>query len=236
MLKTKWESDLEFKLISIYKSCGIHRFLKVCSDLIFLKSGDDKKKEVNGAVCEIVLLVATYDYLKLNNLKGKVFHSLILKNLKNPSDKFRTELDFVLVTPYFCTTGECKSYFGEISILNEGLLLSNNRKTDVAHQSSMHLKYLKQYIRELSVNKNETDYPAEMFCFLYSNGLIKDKRDCKYQELLPVITVANLYSYYNHLFSKYKRKVFDYEAVCKYFKVFSSSAILYDDHRSYLNY
>ncbi len=239
MAKNEKERKLDKRLIEIYDTHGLKMFLDVCAEMLNIRDREDweKKKKVNGEVCEVVLRVLTEDYLKRRRKKGYVFHSLVLKNPRNPKSDFRTELDFTFLTPFFCVTGECKSFVGKIVVQDECTLMRDTLVADVARQSNVHLSalvpYLEMYVPE---GRSVARPPAEMFCFLYSNGQVVDIRGKQAKHKIPVITISSLFKYYDTLFSTYKREVYDVEKAAKAFQAMADSRVLHIQHAHYLGY
>lgn len=238
MAKSGGESALEERLVQIYKERGIRTFLDVCSSMLNIKDKQDfeKKKKMNGAVCEVVLYVATMHYLKVKRVRGDIFHSVVLTDLDNVKSRFRTELDFVLMTPYFCISGECKSLIGNIVVSGDCLLSRGDFSTDVGKQSILHGKVLRKYLAKYTLPTVKTIPPFGLFCFLYSNGKVQDTRTNTAKQKIPLLTISSLYSYYDQLFNGFTKEVFDYDRACKEFQEFSSSAKLYKEHRDFLGY
>lgn len=239
MAKNKNEASLDAKLIAVYNKYGINTFLDVCSEMLNIKDKADweKKKKSNGEVCEVVLDVLTKHYLKTRGIVGETFHSMILADRKNLQSNFRTELDFTLLTPFFCVTGECKSFVGSIEVVEECTLVRGDMRADVAKQSWLHSKCLKQYLEDFALpNINCLAPPYGMFCFLYSNSEIRDTRVTAAKQTIPITTIKSLYSYYDQLVAGYTKKVYDYERACKTFRQMSNSQRLHDQHRKFLGY
>lgn len=239
MLKSSGETAMEEALLKVYKDYGLKTFLGTCSDMLRIHNADntEKKKKANGVVCEIVLFVMTIHYLKRRGVQGQVFHSLILGDPDNPKGNFRTELDFTVLTPGVCLTGECKSLVGSIDVVDECLLVRGDFKADVARQSKLHGKILRKHLTVFSTQeKAKKAPPFGLFCFVYSNGAIQDKRSEKDKALIPVLTIKDLYPYYDRMFPRFKEEVFDYDKAKEFFEASSSSEDLYRQHRDFLGY
>lgn len=239
MAKDTGEVAMDNRLIDVYKKHGVKVFLDVCSKMLDIKDRDDidKKKKANGEVCEVVLRVLTTHYLERKGIKGSTFHSMILNDLSNPKSDFLTELDFTLLTPQVCLSGECKSFVGNIVVTDECTLTRDKLVADVAKQSKLHGKCLKQYLeRYTKANAGLSAPPFGLFCFVYSNGTITDKRTRSAQSMIPVITIKTLYGYYDQVFAAYRRDVFEYEKAKAEFKKRTSSKVLHDAHKKYLGY
>ncbi len=239
MAKNRNDSIFDLKLMDVYEKYGLAKFIDVCSELLDMRdTTGTKKPQVNGEVCEIVLHVMTEHYLATKGKKGQVFHSLVLGNPNNPNSSFRTELDVTLVTPYFCITGECKSYAGDVRATGEGKLRHNGYpETDVAKQSKVHVNALIPYLKMYTKAKvGVASPPVGMFCFLYSNGTITDNRVDSAKDELPILTIKSLFSYYDRLFSQYRKEVYDVEKAGKAFQAMADSRVLHIQHANYLGY
>lgn len=239
MGKNARENALEQKLEYIYQTHGLQVFMQVCAEMLNIKdrANWEKKKKVNGEVCETLVRIMTNDYLRTHHYEGTTFSSIVLKDLTNPHSAFRTELDFTLLTPSFCVTGECKSFFGQVDVTEECLLNRGDLHADVARQSKLHDKCLGQYLRQLAVpGQGRPDIPHGAFCFVFSNGMLHDRRTNANRNRIPVMTVGTLYSYYDQLFSRFKGRVLDYEKACKVFQQAADSEQLHAEHKRYLGY
>lgn len=237
MAKNKGEVDLDKKLIAVYNTHGVKVFLDVCAKMLDVDSHGQKKMKVNGEVCEVVLRVLSLHYLKTRKLGGNVFHSMVLNDLKNPTSPFRTELDFTLLTPTVCLTGECKSFVGDITVVGDCTLSRKDLEADVARQTLVHARCLRSYLEKFSLpGTGLVKPPFGAFCFIYSNGALFDKRTSKAKDMIPVVTIKNLYAYYDKVFAASKRRVYDFEKASKAFKGFAESEKLHKEHKAYVGY
>lgn len=162
---------------------------------------------IRGEICEVVLLVMLEDYIKKNNLEKEgwfLCQGLILKDLENPLSNYLTELDITLFTPKKIYLFECKSYKGDKKFIKECTLVLKNRKSnksfDVYSQHIKHYKALYKYLVKFKYPLETKYKPYKIACFNFSEGVVTDERDSKYQNLFPVLDESNLYD----LFSTYK--------------------------------
>lgn len=239
MGKNAKENALDAKLIAVYDQYGIDQFLQVCARMLDIKDPRDweKKRKVNGEVCEVMVDVMTQHYLRVNGLCGRTFHSMVLKDIKNRDSDFRTELDFTLLTPCFCVTGECKSFAGDVVATGDCLLTRGDIKADVAKQSMLHARHLKRYLEQFSLpNTGVAQVPYGVFCFVFSNGVMHDKRSTKARQVIPIHTVHSLYRYYDQLFSKFTKEVFDYGRATQVFQQAAESELLHRQHKKFVGY
>lgn len=239
MAKNKNEGLLDEKLTAVYRQYGLNKFLDVCSEMLVIKAPreGDKKRVVNGEVCEVVLRVMTQHYLKTRKITGTTFHSMILQDRWDKNNPFRTELDFTLMTPGVCLTGECKSFVGDIVVTQGCTLTRDDLVADVERQSLVHAKALKPYLQEFTLpSVGLPAPPLGLFCFIYCKGTIADKRTQAKKQIIPIITVRNLFAYYDKVLKVYSKKVYDYERACKSFTTFANSERLHKEHQAFLGY
>lgn len=236
MGKTKEEKSLDAQLWKVYKEQGVKQFLAVCSEMLKIrdKQNWEKKKHANGEVCEVVLAVLTHNYFTKKRMTGEVFQSVVLLDKdRGKSSDFRTELDFIALTPGVCLTGECKSFVGDTVVTGDCTLQRGDLTADVYKQSVLHVTYLKKYLSLLtSVNPP----PLGMFCFLYSNGSVTDNRTVQKKQTLPVLTVGTLYQYYDRIFSRFSGGVYNYEQAKSIFLQSQNSIALHRQHRDFVGY
>lgn len=192
-------------LYEVYKKHGIEYFLEICEGI--LKSSNGKPQD-RGLTCEIVLKCITEEYIKFRHTNMKLYSSLILRDFEgNPN--FRTELDLVVLTPSVCFAFECKSYRGDLELYGDGILKSNTVTHDLLRQSKLHCNCLRQYLRKYRVPSHVQNNPIAMAGFLYSCGTILDSRSQQSKLQMPVLTLDNIFQYYDRVLSKYTAKVFD---------------------------
>lgn len=244
MAKNQKERKLDSKLIEVYNTRGLDTFLGVCGSMLNIRDSENfkKKMQVNGEVCEVLLRVTTEHYLREHGIKGGVFHSLVLPNKYHPERDFRTEIDFTCVTPYVCMIGECKSFVGDVIATEKCTLTRTSPRygtvtADVARQTQVHWDtinpYLQDYVRP---NSGCPTPPAVAFCFMFSNGTLEDHRTRADQSALPILTALDLFEYYDLLFRKCRKEVYDVKAASKTFQAMADSRILHIQHANYLGY
>lgn len=239
MAKGDWRDQLGKKLFGVLDTYGTDKFLEVSCEMLGAqpKGGKGVKGLLNGEVCELVIIGLTQQYIKLAEVRAKAYHSVVLKDLKNIKGDFRTELDFVLVTPYFLLTSECKSYYGDIQVTGNCTLSHAGRDTDVYKQSKLHHKNLMEYSKQLMLpGKGVPTPPVYANAFVFSNGNIKDLRTPEQKKTLRILTTSSLVSYYEAMFKKFKTSVFDYERACRIFEKCANSEKLHQEHKDFLGY
>lgn len=237
MAKGNWRDTLDRKLLGVLKRDGTAQFLSLAVAMLGVDpEGDPKMKaQFVGEVCECVFWGLTKKYLEATKREAQVYHSVVLKDLRNPKSDFRTELDFVLVTPSFMLTTECKSYAGDVRVTQECTLEHKGMSSDVWRQSKLHYDKLVLYGEQLVLpNSRLPKLPVFANVFLFSNAAVEDRRTRP--DLLRVNTTATLFDFYDEMFRKYTRPVYDYERACKIFRLCSASKKLHAQHGEYVGY
>ncbi len=244
MAKNKKERKFDQKLISVYNEYGVNTFLEVCTSMLGIRDKENahKKMLVNGEICEVVIRVLTEHYLVKHSVRGKVFHSLVLPNLYHPERPFRTELDFTVLTPYFCVTAECKSFVGDITVVGKCTLTRQAVnlppiEADVDRQTQIHVSTLRPYLEKfVKAGAGVVTPPLYPICFLYSRGTLLDQRSKEDRNALPVLDVQKLFRYYDLLCKKCTKEVYDVKKASEAFQAMADSRILHIQHANYLGY
>lgn len=239
MAKGNWRDTLDTKLLDVLEKHGTDAFLNLSLDMLKVDHKGDRefRAQVNGEVCEVVIVGLSQQYIKLSGVKARVYHSVVLKDLRNLQGEFRTELDFVMVTPHFLLTSECKSYYGDISVTGNCTLSHAGQETDVYRQSKLHHSNLLEYSKQLVLPKVGVPRPPVFAnAFVFSNGNINDKRPPEQRRLLRILTTSSLIDYYEAMFKRYQTNVFDYERACRIFEKCAGSVSLHSQHKKYLGY
>lgn len=244
MAKNQRERALDEKLISVYNQQGLKMFCQVCASMLNIRDNDNfqKKMKVNGEVCEVLLRVITEHYLKTHGIPGSVFHSLVLPNKYHPERDFRTEIDFTCLTPYVCVIAECKSFVGQITVSDECKLTRHSKKygvleSDVGRQTDIHASTIDPYLREyVRPNMGLPEPPLQTICFMFCNGEIQDRRTHTAQNDIPVLVGSSIFSYYDLLFKRFRKEVYDVQKAEKTFQAMADSRALHIQHASYLGY
>lgn len=239
MAKGNWRDGLADRLFAILDLQGVKAFLQVAVELLSVngKGAGNVKSQMVGEVCEIVIVGLTQRYLNLTGKEGKIFHSMILKDLNSPKSNFRTELDFTLATPGFILTTECKSYSGDVNITGRCTLGNGNHSVDVYSQSKTHHKHLVLYGQEfVKSGARIANIPVFANAFVFSNASIDDRRSEADKRLLRVLTTSSLFSYYDAVFKKFSVPVFDTVKMFQTFKQCEESVELHKQHKSFVGY
>ena len=239
MAKGNWRDDLQRDLKRIMKDKGPAAFLDVALAMLDVKAGSNGefKAQFVGQVCETVLLCLTQKYLEDTGHEGVAFPSAVLKDPRDLKNSTPTELDFVLVTPGFLLTTECKSFAREIVIEAPCTFVRDNLRADIYGQSKLHHDRLRLYGEQLMLpGKGIAKPPVFANAFVFSKAVVKDKRSIEDRKKLAVLTVSTLFDYYDKAFEKYSTEVFDYERAKKVIGTLSRSRKLHEQHRDHLGY
>lgn len=239
MAKGNWRDELDNALLDVLRNQGVEEFLQVGVDFLNVDPRGDTKlrSQVSGEVCEVILVGLSMNYAQVAKRKMRVYHSVVLKDLRDKGSDFRTELDAVIVTPYFILTTECKSYFGEVSIVDQCSLVHFGTKTDVWRQSKLHHMHLMNYAKQfVSAKIGMPQPPVFANAFVFSNSRLLDKRSQAGKRSLRVLTASNLIQYYEAMFKRYTTPIFDFDRACRVIGKCASSIKLHEDHKRFLGY
>lgn len=239
MAKDNWRDDIDRKLLGTLDEEGVGRFMDIATHALSINPGGDHQLRAQfvGEVCECVLWGLTSEYARLSKKKLRVYHSVVLKDLKNLNGSMRTELDSVIVSPYFIATIECKSYKGKVRFEEEGTLVRGDNRVNVWSQSNLHHKHLTNYAQQLLKKGIGVPKPPVLqSAFLFSDAKMQDNRHQFYKDAMPVLTASTLIDYYSSLFAKYKTPIYDYERACRIFDTCSRSKKLHAQHAKYVGY
>lgn len=237
MAKGNWRDTLDRKLLNVLKRDGVKAFLELATSMLSVDAERDYqlKAQFVGEVCECVLWGLTKKYLAATGHEAQIYHSVVLKDLRDVKSDFRTELDFVVVSPSFILTTECKSYSGAVTISKECTLQNSSHSVDVWRQSKLHYDKLVLYGRQLVTPGIALPSPPVFAnVFLFSNSEVRDTRANK--GALRVVTTSSLFDFYDAIFKKYSKPVYNYERACKIFKLCSASKKLHAQHGEYVGY
>ena len=239
MAKGNWRDDLDKKLLGVLKRDGIKKFLELATCMLGVNAEGDPqmKAQFVGEVCECVFWGLLQKYIEVTGVEAKLFHSVVLKDLQDTTSKFRTELDFVLVSRGFLLTTECKSYAGDITITDKCTFNRKRGSSDIWRQSVLHHSKLYLYAEQLVKPRLAVAKPPVFAnVFLFANGSITDKRSDGDRASLTVLTTSSIFDYYDRMFSRYRNEIYDYERACKIFKLCSASRELHRQHGEFVGY
>lgn len=227
------------KLLDILEKDGVSQFLSVAKAMLSVDAGKNPsmKAQFVGQVCETVLYGLTQEYIKLRHARASCYSSVVLKNLNDMGSDFRTELDFIICSPFFILTTECKSYAGAITVRGKGEFSHRGHKADVYKQSVLHHKHLYIYAEQLVKPKlGVPKLPVFANAFVFSNSTVSDERTGADATAMSILTVSSLFGYYDQMFSKFRKELFDYPKACRVFDACSKSVELHRQHKAYVGY
>lgn len=240
MATTSKSVAISKKLYDCYKKYGMKAAIQIAVEILDLgpKIAGDTAPMLNGEICETLLMIYTKDYIKRKGYKAKNYQSLVLSDPKSGDEGRVLENDMIIAMPGAIVTAECKSYKGALSILPPCTLhRSKGNDADVFKQTQSHLRSLKQYAEAFALPGVGGNVPLVSFCFVFSDGSIKDTREQSMRARLPVITLRNIERYYDSLFKKFEGKAaYDYTKMIDTFDKLNGSITAHNMHRSYVNY
>lgn len=189
-------------LLRVYRERGLDYTLEMSWKL--MESNYNVKKQgvgiVFGEICETVLEIMTLEYIKKNKLQDSWFYSkgLILRDIETMSNEFYTELDFVVFSPQRIFLFECKSYKGAKVIKNKGeLKRSRAEGVNIFDQHKLHTQVFIKIFNAFRSKDSSTRLAYQMAAFSYAEGSLKDAREDKWKEMMPILEVDTLYSLYD---------------------------------------
>ena len=177
------------KIWNIYREYGVATALRVAFKLYGTSVLGLNVPLVNGEICELICSIELDDLKKRVEVKGRAMewqHSIVLPDIHTKSDKFRTELDFIVYTPTTIFIVECKSYAGTNVMIGDGLLEGKHHSTDVYKQNRLHQDVLEIIAKPYTLTNKTPKF--QLLCFLFSKNEIKDKRSAKAKKIMPIVT------------------------------------------------
>lgn len=186
-------------ILDYYKNYGLNEVIAFANKLLELpnyKSDVQFRNEVHGETCEAVLECCVINFIKTHNLENKWFYAkgLVLKDINNP-DKFLTEVDFILFTPYQIIPIECKSYAGAKVITDRCTINRKDKKPyDVYAQHKLHSDILIENISSFRLKNLDSFHvnPFQLAMFNFSRGGIRDTRNMMYKREMPILDIKNI--------------------------------------------
>lgn len=226
-------------LVDVYNRYGIDAVIQTAIEVLYNSgTAGNSAGLINGEICEVVLMLITKDYIKSRRVLAECYQSLVLPDPKSGDMSRRLENDMVLLSEGFLATAECKSYRGNLVIRDEcKITRKNGCGADVFKQCQSHLRSLKQIAEVGALSGVGAKPPLVSFCFIFSDGTIKDSRDEYYRRQLPIVTVKNIYGFYDNLFAKLgTRKAYDFKKMRDLLGKFNCSRSEHEAHRAYVGY
>lgn len=197
----------------------------------------DSRSALVGAVGELALKYVLNCYIKERGIKAKVFQSVITGDANNLQSSYATETDIVMVTPSVVLCFECKSYAGDITVVDKGKLLrSVGNNHDLYEQSRKHHSSMAPYLGKGMTRGDRSKPPICSSAFIFSNARLIDKRTEEWQRSFIILTLKDVYPYLDLALSKYQTPVYDFDIVCRLMRVSSNSKSLREKHKNYVGY
>ena len=169
---------------NVYKSEGISAGMQKAKEMYGRGIHNLRAGQVNGEICEVVCGIL------LEDLKEKGFpiiyrNSVIVPDVKTKSRSFLTEIDYVVMTPYWVYAIECKSYFGDNkTITDKGELHGEKHSVNVYKQNNNHLQVLAHICKPWRLKGKPARVQSVMFQFAGGTTLDlrnnSDKRKMQY--------------------------------------------------------
>ena len=196
-------------ILDYYKNYGLKAVIEFAQNLLQLpnfKSDMQFRNEVHGETCEAILECCVIDFIKANKLEKKWFYTkgLVLKNVNNP-DRFLTEVDFILFTPYQVIPIECRSYAGAKIITNRCTINRKDKQPyDVYAQHKLHSDILIDNISSFRLKTMDSFHvnPFQLAMFDFSRGGLRDTRDILAKREMPILNVNNIHKFLNTFIDK----------------------------------
>lgn len=231
--------EMTKRIVNAYNNYGIDTAISIGIEILekSAKAGSLRGK-LNGEICEVILMLITKDYIKKHNLNAQCYQSMVLKDPRSGDENRVVENDMILIHNGFVATAECKSYMGDLQIVNPCTIKrSNGKNADVYKQSQIHLRSLKTHCEIFAKSGVGAKPPIVSFCFIFSKGTIKDCRSDSEKQLLPVVTVKTINKFYDNLFGVFKNKdSYNYSKMKTFFDKMNCSKKTHIMHKKYVGY
>lgn len=201
-----YKSTTHEEILKLYHSSGVSTTIQVAKAMLSSKTHKADKNfqaQLHGEICESVLEVLVFDFIKRNQLENKGWFfqkGLILKDVANPQSDYLTELDFTVFTPQKIFAFECKSYGGEKKILDKGLIVkSDGYSFDVYDQHAKHFVTLANQLKAFRIlNNNTKGYaPYQLVLFDFALGKTEDLRTTQNKLIMPCLNETNILNIFN---------------------------------------
>lgn len=185
----------------VYNKYGYKQMCKVARIMLVSKKYKDDiqfRNEVHGEICESVLQCGIHEFMKQhpNETKDwKLEKGLILKDPENKLSDFKTEVDITLFTPFKILTFECKCYSGNKTLTDKCTIVRKSVKPyDVYKQHKIHYTVLFENFKKFRLDNEATNKysPIQIAFFDFSLGSLEDKREPRWQKLMPAVSYDTL--------------------------------------------
>lgn len=200
------EATREF-LLTKYKEFGAKKTISLAMEMLKSKSHRDNLQfvaDLHGEICESVLEIVLLEFMSRYPELTKDWRlekGMILKDKKNISKEFFTEIDLVLMTPACMFLFECKSYAGDKVLTGSGKLtrtvcidgVQSKKTCDVYRQSVLHKEVFYEWFKQFVVRGKE---PLIQMCmFDFSLGELVDRRSRAAKIEMPCLGVGSVLQY-----------------------------------------
>ena len=185
-----------YVLLQLYEQKGYDVFKRTCINMKGNYWFDkDEYGQFKGECAEVYLYVTILRFIEKYNLPWKVYLSLVLPN-RDGIQGHTTELDVVLVSEEMITVFEAKSYNGNKTITDICTINRPAGKKDIYRQNALHCESLINQIKDYNINGPRG---MKSVLFSFAQGSLKDTRDKRCSNLIPVLTEDNLLHYLSSL-------------------------------------
>lgn len=235
------QTVVERKLSAIYNTKGLPAFLEACKEVVTTSKfrGEDVSPAERGGVCELVLQRILQTYFKVSGVQGSFYRSVVLKDQtgRGTYTGRYNEIDGVIVSPGYIMAVECKSYRGNMRLIDRGTLTDGKSRTiDLYAQSLSHKSILTAYAKQLALPDRRAGLPVLYIGFLYAESKVRDDRTEAAKREFPIITQSELMALLGRMEKRFAASVFDYQRSCDVFGKCSRSRVLHDKHADYVGY
>lgn len=198
-------------LNAVYDKYGYLKMCKVARMMLVSKKHKDDiefRNQVHGEVCESVLQCGIKEFMSKHpkeTCDWRLEKGLILKDPENKLSEFKTEVDITLFTPFKILTFECKCYSGNKTLVDKCTVVRKSVKPyDVYKQHKIHYTVLFSNFRKFRIDdeKLQKYSPIQIAFFDFSLGTLEDKREPRWQNLMPAVGYDTLEDLLNSYLDK----------------------------------
>lgn len=227
-------------LNAIYAEHGYATFMKVCNQLktVGVDEGDDfavsDYSKARGELAEVVCEYTIKEFVAQHGIKNwSTYRGLILNDPTRPNSNFSTEMDVVLLTPVVVCVIECKSYFGDKTLVDKCSIKTKSRVKDVYSQNVMHTEvFLKNFKNSLRVSTG----CVKSVLFSFAHGKLTDNRTLNDRGIMPCITEENLVNFLMSVKAVSREPAWDYtRLVSDVYKASENPVVSIEEHIEYVN-
>ena len=162
----------------------------ISQTLLSFTRSDDMSKRIRGMLGEMAVHYTVKESKKFLNYEITQFNGFILRK----KDKRTTEIDNIIITPYYIGVIETKSYYGDITVDNTGIFnikIGNKTSTyDPFLQNENHCSHLYKELYKF-IPEGDSSYIKPITCIV-SRCTLQDYRTNSFRDKYPVVTLPNL--------------------------------------------